>query len=320
MRPEVAARSSASADIGQGERRAWTLHERGLVVFERAVGPAGPFRLLVTRPTFCVERRCECRDVMLTAVGLEIATDLVRSGLASEQLESMLAGTHVMNAAIAVDVGRVTPDDYAGRAPLSSEWVEYLQSVLDGELLDHLYDEWLRAKGFRGREPHEIDWPAREPSELVGWHEAYPEARPDLYVDDDAVFMAEELYCVNPRCDCEEAVVGFSEMEERDSARSIGHVRARLSDAKVLDVRGSRRQLERLWSAYRARHRAACNRFSDRKRRMAEIAKLRDESHAPRTVVVNSRVGRNDPCPCGSGKKYKRCCAGRQALGFEGNR
>ena len=23
---------------------------------------------------------------------------------------------------------------------------------------------------------------------------------------------------------------------------------------------------------------------------------------------VLSRVGRNDPCPCGSGKKYKRCC------------
>ena len=22
-------------------------------------------------------------------------------------------------------------------------------------------------------------------------------------------------------------------------------------------------------------------------------------------------VGRNAPCPCGSGKKYKRCCAGK---------
>jgi uncharacterized protein YecA (UPF0149 family) len=21
-----------------------------------------------------------------------------------------------------------------------------------------------------------------------------------------------------------------------------------------------------------------------------------------------SRIGRNDPCPCGSGKKYKKCC------------
>ncbi|MBJ94799.1 MAG: hypothetical protein CMP23_10060 [Rickettsiales bacterium] len=24
----------------------------------------------------------------------------------------------------------------------------------------------------------------------------------------------------------------------------------------------------------------------------------------------NAEVGRNDPCPCGSGKKYKRCCLG----------
>ena len=24
--------------------------------------------------------------------------------------------------------------------------------------------------------------------------------------------------------------------------------------------------------------------------------------------IVNNRVGRNDPCPCGSGKKYKNCC------------
>jgi preprotein translocase subunit SecA len=21
-----------------------------------------------------------------------------------------------------------------------------------------------------------------------------------------------------------------------------------------------------------------------------------------------SKIGRNDPCPCGSGKKYKKCC------------
>ena len=24
-------------------------------------------------------------------------------------------------------------------------------------------------------------------------------------------------------------------------------------------------------------------------------------------VVVEDKVGRNDPCPCGSGKKYKKC-------------
>ena len=30
----------------------------------------------------------------------------------------------------------------------------------------------------------------------------------------------------------------------------------------------------------------------------------------PKTVTrTGPKVGRNDPCPCGSGKKYKHCCA-----------
>jgi uncharacterized protein YecA (UPF0149 family) len=28
---------------------------------------------------------------------------------------------------------------------------------------------------------------------------------------------------------------------------------------------------------------------------------------APRRAPVALRAGRNDPCPCGSGKKYKKC-------------
>ena len=32
----------------------------------------------------------------------------------------------------------------------------------------------------------------------------------------------------------------------------------------------------------------------------------------PRRVSAAQRVGRNDPCPCGSGKKYKQCCGKNQ--------
>lgn len=28
-------------------------------------------------------------------------------------------------------------------------------------------------------------------------------------------------------------------------------------------------------------------------------------------VVRGVKIGRNDPCPCGSGRKYKKCCEGR---------
>ena len=35
----------------------------------------------------------------------------------------------------------------------------------------------------------------------------------------------------------------------------------------------------------------------------------RDEESAPKTVVrKGEKIGRNDPCPCGSGLKYKKCC------------
>lgn len=42
------------------------------------------------------------------------------------------------------------------------------------------------------------------------------------------------------------------------------------------------------------------------------------ESHhdAPKPVPVvreGAKIGRNDPCPCGSGKKYKKCCEGKAA-------
>jgi SWIM/SEC-C metal-binding protein len=29
-------------------------------------------------------------------------------------------------------------------------------------------------------------------------------------------------------------------------------------------------------------------------------------------VVAATRVGRNELCPCGSGTKFKKCCAGRE--------
>ena len=43
--------------------------------------------------------------------------------------------------------------------------------------------------------------------------------------------------------------------------------------------------------------------LSDEKRK--EIAKAYRQSNI---FVREAKVGRNDPCPCGSGKKYKACC------------
>jgi preprotein translocase subunit SecA len=47
-------------------------------------------------------------------------------------------------------------------------------------------------------------------------------------------------------------------------------------------------------------------------RRMQEQARAQGsggESETKQAPIINKNtVGRNDPCPCGSGKKYKKCC------------
>ncbi len=59
--------------------------------------------------------------------------------------------------------------------------------------------------------------------------------------------------------------------------------------------------------------------LNDRKQNLHEISEFRRENdrwyyvdgapgNSVNAVEESSKVGRNDPCPCGSEKKYKKCC------------
>jgi len=36
------------------------------------------------------------------------------------------------------------------------------------------------------------------------------------------------------------------------------------------------------------------------------------ETEKVEPIKADAKPGRNDPCPCGSGKKYKKCCGRKQ--------
>jgi uncharacterized protein YecA (UPF0149 family) len=43
---------------------------------------------------------------------------------------------------------------------------------------------------------------------------------------------------------------------------------------------------------------------------------MRPMAHHPTPIQrARKKVGRNEPCPCGSGRKFKRCCEWRSAIG-----
>lgn len=45
------------------------------------------------------------------------------------------------------------------------------------------------------------------------------------------------------------------------------------------------------------------NIFDEKKRKQ-----IKKDFNRSKMVTVSKKIGRNDPCPCGSGKKYKKCC------------
>jgi len=51
--------------------------------------------------------------------------------------------------------------------------------------------------------------------------------------------------------------------------------------------------------------------LTDEKEREKFFSEKRRNSEADSSSAKQSKrkkIGRNDPCPCGSGKKYKKCC------------
>jgi preprotein translocase subunit SecA len=74
--------------------------------------------------------------------------------------------------------------------------------------------------------------------------------------------------------------------------------------------------LSRIWAGQESRHALASSAYEAQRQAALEStqrAQMADEGESAVTTIVRQqpKVGRNDPCPCGSGKKYKKCCGRR---------
>ncbi len=205
------------------------------------------------------------------------------------------------------EVGFTAPADRTAGAEL----LAWLRSEVDGELLDRLYEEWLRAKAWKRRDqPDRQALRALEPSDMAYWQEVFPDARPDVYLLRDGAFTVWDAHCITPGCACTESRLMVLEGEDRE-LREAGSVSVDFKRGATVAFEAttvSKAVLRRVWRAYAGRHQVA-QRLRSRKRRLTElcqkVGRRSAAAPAPRTVT---KTGRNQPCPCGSGKKYKRCC------------
>lgn len=89
---------------------------------------------------------------------------------------------------------------------------------------------------------------------------------------------------------------------KRDSIRVLSHVQVRREDPAEEEAR-LRREAEELAKRMQFQHAEVS--ALDQPEEQPEVAGQPDVPVAP--VRTEPKIGRNEPCPCGSGKKYKHC-------------
>lgn len=105
------------------------------------------------------------------------------------------------------------------------------------------------------------------------------------------------LVCKNPACPC--TVVSLELKESGDSVIQIVAIDIRTK--AIADGDDGASVGPQLVAALTADDwKLLEDRFHEVKARNATVERT--------TTRVGPKIGRNDPCPCGTGKKYKKCC------------
>jgi hypothetical protein len=127
--------------------------------------------------------------------------------------------------------------------------------------------------------------------------------------------MSLDQYCVRPGCRCKDVHLNLLPITEGRALETTGVVSVdyatkawmRVEDEPLpCDVATIKGLIEGaipdFYGKLPARHDKLRAIYANcRKRWRAAVA----------DVIIKEPAGRNDPCPCGSGKKFKRCCMGK---------
>lgn len=288
----------------------------------------GVLELPATEPAWiwvhtCPMPKCECRSALVLATheGREVLLErgaVVReawnAGTGYAEVAAKLTDLVVFH--IDIDTAEAFIPD--GDKPLDLAEHPRIGAIterIDGDLLDSIGRLWYRGKGWADPEQKvllakQVKIRGWKRGDMLAWDDACTGVRRDYYVlEGGRLYEAAEMYCPVPDCECGEVMVDFETRVPR-GAPPPGLVIVQRSGATKLEPsKNGRDRLEQLWDAFRKRHPRYLARFARRYPTIKNIG-----ARIVATPVAAREVGRNDPCPCGSGKKYKHCCASSSPL------
>ena len=192
----------------------------------------------------------------------------------------------------------------------NKELLYLLEKQISKGLSDVFKRRWRAEKQKNSEAWKEKDWSWWQPGELVSWNEVFSDDFSFMVTLYEKSYFGLDHYCITPGCTCNDVAIIFLGTEENNE---LGSVFTDTIKLKVKDVhlnKASEQDLLKCWDqlniVYPDLKKRLQQRYKEMKRVGAEIAKISGNFKAP--VVTGTKMKRNDPCPCGSGKKYKKCC------------
>jgi hypothetical protein len=203
--------------------------------------------------------------------------------------------------------------------------MEWLASELNGELLDLLHCFRSRLNGCSVEQPSEdIDLDYVEAGHITPFNELFDCVRDDEFLLDGRRYWTCIYFCPDPGCDCQEVRVVFFD-DADDSGDGVGWVFLDISGSVGIQILEMSAEcgapeglIKELWRMFERRHDVG----SLLRRREAQCKVVGETlwESVPAPVRAIPQPGRNDPCPCGSGFKFKKCCLNKNnGLPISGN-
>ena len=171
-----------------------------------------------------------------------------------------------------------------------------------------------------------IDYATLSKSNCLRYNDIFNAKKFDKFIFEHkgTKYFVIDVYCINPSCDCNDVVLIFHELDFKKGLYVLKFdVRLDFSTAqyKVENKINSIEDLEveRIYKYFKKNlNDLNYKMLKERYARMKNLDNILEQNlsglnYAKNLISKNiegTKVGRNDPCPCGSGKKYKKCCGG----------
>ena len=206
---------------------------------------------------------------------------------------------------------------------LDNRFAEEFVSNLDEQQWKDFYNFFREYKGDLSRnykrlktiatDFSDIEYSIEAEHHMVGFVNLIPYAAELRCKFEDIDYLLDDQYCLASSCNCHD--VGLSLIEIKKSKAKITSVicydyrkdKWTYIDKHNTPIFSVEEVILKLKSIYPDFCRTFRNRHETLRSIYSAYRKKSYASNGPKTQ--NSlKIGRNDPCPCGSGKKYKKCC------------